>query len=377
MMKRWNALLTLAASAVLIAVLMHPFSAWADEDRPSSDAAEKTPPTAKDFTLMAYERTKTATTERDYATIVYLLERALRSDALTPKYVDYSRRLKGWAHNRLGEELIKAEREAAALAQFELAVAMNPDHWKARHNRGVSYAVDAQLDKAIADFTETVRLKPKFANAWFNRAEAYVGKGEFGAAVSDYTQAIRLVPNDAGFYIARAGAHRRLGEFDRAVADFDRAIQLDANHAAAFVGRAELNVDRGAYESAAADFRQAVQLDKQLGSAYRGIAWLMATCPDERFRDSQRAAAFAERAIALDGDADYRYVETLAAAQASAQQFDAAVASQRKAFNLASQFAAPAAVIATLQSRLDQYQQRQPHRLERIARQPQDRRGPN
>ncbi len=372
-MKRWNAFLMLAACAVLTL----PAMAAADDKSSSPEAAEKAPPTAKDFALMAYERTKTAKTEKDYATIIYLLERALRSDALTPKYVDYARRLKGWAHNRLGEKLIEADREAAALAQFELAVEMNPNHWKARHNRGVSYAVDAQLDKAIADFTDTVRLKPKFANAWFNRAEAYMAKGDVAAAIPDYTQAIRLVPNDAGFYIARAGAHRRLGEFDRAIADFNRAIELDANNAAAFVGRAELHVQLGEYEPAAADFRQAVQLDKQLGSAYRGIAWLMATCPDERFRDPKRAVPFAERAIQLDGGADYRCVETLAAAQASAQQFDDAVASQRKALNLATQFAASEAVIAELQARLDQYQHRQPHRLERIARQPQDRRGPN
>ena len=41
------------------AVLLHPVAARAEEDRTSSEAAEKAPRTAKDFARMAYERTKT------------------------------------------------------------------------------------------------------------------------------------------------------------------------------------------------------------------------------------------------------------------------------------------------------------------------------
>ena len=61
----------------------------------------------------------------------------------------------------------------------------------------------------------------------------------------------------------------------------------------------------------------------------------MATCPDENFRNPALAVEAAEKAIALDGDSDYRYLETLAAAHANAGNFDAATVAQKKVIELA------------------------------------------
>jgi len=69
-------------------------------------------------------------------------------------------------------------------------------------------------------------------------------------------------------------------------------------------------------------------------SAYVNYAWLLATCPDSRYRDGELAIEFAERALAVDELPDWRYVETLAAAYATAGDFDYAVQQQRRAIAL-------------------------------------------
>ena len=366
-MKRWNALVVLVSFALSAALFATVRSTAADEPVP---AAEKKSPTAKEFVLHAHKRSAVAKSEGDFAAIIYLLDRALRSEALTPKYADYAKQLKGWAHNKMGEVQLEKDRESAALAQFERAVELNPEHWKARHNRGVSYAVSGEMAKALKDFTKVIELKPKFANAWFNRAEAQMALGKVAAAITDYSAAIAVSPRDAGFHFARAAAYRQHGKTEQALHDYTQAIELGTSNAAAYVGRGDAYSGAGNYAEAAADFRKALKLDKQSAAAYRGVAWMMSTCPDIRYRDSKRAVSFAERAIELAGDPGFQFYETLAAGHAAAGAFGEAVAVQQKAISLAATDASDA-VLGRLRAELAQYERGEPFPTDRVAAPPQ------
>jgi tetratricopeptide (TPR) repeat protein len=113
----------------------------------------------------------------------------------------------------------------------------------------------------------------------------------------------------------------------------------------------------GQWQEAAADYRKAIALDESSGRAYHCAAWLMATCPDDRYRDAQLAIQAAEKAAELDGRDDFAYLDTLAAAYANAGQFDKA----RKAIAEAIPIA-PKDHVKPLQRRLELYQQNQPYR---------------
>ena len=81
------------------------------------------------------------------------------------------------------------------------------------------------------------------------------------------------------------------------------------------------------------------------------------TCPEREFRNEQLALEAAEKAVAIDGDGDYRYMETLAAAQAAAGKFDDAAKTQRRALDLA-----PPEAAARNQERLDLYRRKEAYR---------------
>ncbi len=83
----------------------------------------------------------------------------------------------------------------------------------------------------------------------------------------------------------------------------------------------------------------------------------MATCPDQRFRDQDAAVTAAEKAIELDGESDWRYLDALAAAYANAAQFDKAQAAIAKAVDVA-----PADQQKNLTSRQELYAQKKPYR---------------
>jgi tetratricopeptide (TPR) repeat protein len=277
----------------------------------------------------AFAKSKAATTEADYTTIIDLCRRA-QGQGLSPKLDAYSQRLMSWAYNRRGEALVAQQRDTEALADFESAARLNPESWRAVHNRGVSYAAEGRTKEAIADFDRTIKLNPGYANAYYNRGELAYGQGRFEDAIRDYTAAIDLGPADAAMYNSRGHAHYRLQQFGDALREYGRALEMDPKYAVALVNRGDTYADVGRYAEAAADYRAAIAADASLGRAYTAAAWLMATCPDAHYRNDKLAIEAAQKAIQLDGE-NYRNLETLAAAQASNGLFAEAKDTQERA----------------------------------------------
>jgi tetratricopeptide (TPR) repeat protein len=193
-------------------------------------------------------------------------------------------------------------------------------------------------------------------DAYFNRAELHAAQNEWKEAVADYNEAIRLAPQDAGAYANRADANMQLNNYKQAVLDFTKAIELRPDDALLHARRATIAWQRGEYPLAVVDYRIAMMLDNKLGPAYIGAAWLMATCGDSRYREPVKSLQAAEKAIEFDGDKDYRYLDTLAAAQAANGKFEEAAATQQKAIA-----AAPQAQRERQQKRLELYKAGKPY----------------
>lgn len=64
------------------------------------------------------------------------------------------------------------------------------------------------------------------------------------------------------------------------------------------------------------------------------FAWLLATHPDSKIRNPQLAVHFASQAVSLEDPLNWMYVDTLAAAYASAGDFDSAALEQQRAIDL-------------------------------------------
>ncbi len=357
-------LLLLLVMAIVPPIALCPFGYGQNpKSRPADVVAARSP---KELIGIASEKTTSAETNRDFGEIIYYLDKALASKTIVPEHRKYARQLKGWAHNRLGENFSQQGKDAAALTQFELAVDLNFKHSKALHNRGVSYAMSERFDEALQDFASTIRIHPQYANAWFNRAEVFMRLGKTAVAIENYSQAIALNADDAGYYKGRGKAYRIVRKYPQAHADLDKALALDNQTAAIYIERGDLWLAEGNFEKSAADYRSAVYTDKQSSAAFQRIAWMMATCPDIRYRDAKRATVFAQRAIQLLGKEHFRYLDTLAAAHANADEFDLAIKKQTIALKLA-EGNATGRELKHLKQRLKQYSRNIPHREERIA----------
>ncbi len=330
-----------------------PAEAEAD-DAPSDSAAEA--PSGEDMIREAYRISKEAQTVEELTAVIETCQQGLADPDVSESMRQYAHKLLAWTYDKRGLLLDEAGQSEEALADFDQAIHFDPTRWQAVHNRGVSYARLGEYEKAIADFDRTIELNPNYANAYFNRGELHYELGEFRRAIADYNQCLRLQPRDAAALNSRGHAYYRLGNYRSAISDYNRAIRVDPRNAAAYTNRGDAYADLGMYRQAAQDYRAAIRIDPKMGRAYQSAAWLMATCPDARYRETEKAISAARRAIELDGQS-YRYLDTLAAAYANAGQFEKAREIQARVVEMA-----PPELAANYEARLRLYEQNQPFR---------------
>lgn len=88
------------------------------------------------------------------------------------------------------------------------------------------------------------------------------------------------------------------------------------------------------------------------------LAWLLATCPNDKIRDGKRAVDIAEQVVARSPSA--ANVDTLAAAYAEVGRFDRAIATQQEALRMLNN--ADVARVQDYGRRLDSYRSNIPWR---------------
>ena len=111
----------------------------------------------------------------------------------------------------------------------------------------------------------------------------------------------------------------------------------------------------GSYRKALADYAKTIDLAPEFAHAYRNGAWLLATCPDARYRDSKNAIQGALRAIEFNYGERHVALDTLAAALASDGQFEQAARTMQEALQIS-----PNNAVKDYRDRLAAYQSQKP-----------------
>ncbi len=149
--------------------------------------------------------------------------RLLEAGTLEPFYQAHAYNSRGAAFKRSGD----LDR---AIADYNRAIEINPEHDQAYNNRGLVYLSKRQYGRAIADFDRAIALNPKRWQAYVNRGVTHSAIGEYGRAIADYTKAMDLNPHYPIALMNRSYAHGRNGNPERALADIEAALSLDPDN---------------------------------------------------------------------------------------------------------------------------------------------------
>ncbi len=344
-----------------------PIPSPAIQSNPTSSAARAAVPAspADRLIIQAHELSTNlsdgAQSEADFSRIIETCRRA-RGSQPGPATARYAAELASWAFNRRGQLKAEAGRNQEAIRDFDDAIRADPRRWRAIHNRGVLLAQSGEFEKAFDDFDRTIKINPKHAKAYSNRAALFVVAGSLTPALKDYARAIELDPSLAVAHRGSGRACHLVGRLDEAINHYNAAVRLAPDDAYAAASRADLLTDLGRYADARAEYERAIELDPQSSQAYSGSAWLLATCPDNLVRNSGIAIARANKAIELSEEKDAVSFDALAAAQANAGDFSAAIETIRQAVELA-----PAEEREVYEDRLLLYQHAKPYRIAPVA----------
>jgi len=170
--------------------------------------------------------------------------------------------------------------------------------------RGQSKSYIDNNEGAIADFNQAIAINPQHGSAYIGRGNVKSALGDKQGAIADYNQAIALNPQYAAAYNNRGNAKYDLGDKQGAIADYDQAIVLklanpyesSVNLATVYYYRGNAKFDLSDMQGAIADYNQAIVIDLQYVNAFakRGIAFNVAGDIGRACKDWRKAASLGD-----------------------------------------------------------------------------------
>ena len=238
-------------------------------------------------------------------------------------------------HLNIGIALARQGKLQEAIEQYQAALALNPNYLEGRLNLASTFVRLRNFDAAGTNYAMILRDHPNFAPAHFNAANLFMETGAPDKAIHHLQTAVHLQPNftDAhrqfGLLLVKAGrpaeARRHL---EQSLIANPRDPVAHASLGAILAGTTDV---AGAINS----YRLALQQDPNLTIALNNLTWLLATHPQDEFRNGAEAVRLGERAVQLTERREVPFLGTLAAAYAEAGRFEEAIATAEEAIKLA------------------------------------------
>ena len=275
------------------------------------------------------------------------------------------------ALNNLGNAYLRKQDPQAAVAHYERALSFQPSLSQARYNLGTTLLQLGRLDEAITALTLAADAQPTSPWTQLNLGNAFLQKGDLAQAIVRYQNTVTLQPDLADAHDNLGVALHQAGRAADALRHFEQALSLAPRHANAHAHLGNLLFQLERIDEGIAHFQQAVaanpsdadnqqtlafallqqrrirsalphletalQLQPENLRTLAGLAWILATCPDDRLRNGGRAATLTEKALSMANAEDPFLLHVLAAAHAENGQFPAAIASAEKALIRADQ----------------------------------------
>jgi tetratricopeptide (TPR) repeat protein len=233
-----------------------------------------------------------------------------KTKELEPDDVVYGQRL-AVIYNTRGNEFYEKEDYAAALKDYEKAIALASENAVYHSNLALAYQALRDGTPSIEAWKKALELDPENVEYQhqLNNAQGndYLAKGDYQKAVKNYEEALTLAPENAVYHSNLALAYLGLHEAERAADAWKKALELDPENVEY---QHQMNnalgndyLVKGDYQKAVKHYEEALTLAPEnavyhsnLALAYQGL------------RDGTRSIEAWKKALEHDPEnADYRH----------------------------------------------------------------------
>jgi tetratricopeptide (TPR) repeat protein/S1-C subfamily serine protease len=204
----------------------------------------------------------------------HLLDRLEQYSAAIKIYdLIISKDQKAWAYNNRGVSKSKLGDNKGAVADYNVAIGINPQYAEPYSNRGITKYRSGDNKGAMEDYNIAIRIDPQYGEAYGNRGNVKSDLGDLKGAIADYDITIKINPKSAEAYFLRGSNRSKIGDKKGAMADYDRVIELNPQFAKAYISRGIIKANTGDKKGAISDYTIAIRIDPQNDKAYynRGV----------------------------------------------------------------------------------------------------------
>ena len=138
-----------------------------------------------------------------------------------------------------GNILQELKRHDEALASYNRALSVRSDYAEAFNNRGNALRELNRFDEALASYDQALVLRPDYAEALNNRGVTLHALIRYDEALASYHRALSVRPGYAEVLNNRGSALQALNRLDEALASYERLLAAKPDHAHAFSGAAD------------------------------------------------------------------------------------------------------------------------------------------
>jgi len=212
-----------------------------------------------------------------------------------------------------------------AVEQLTKALELSPENITALLLRASIYFEQKQTDKAIADIDKAIELQPTLAHPHLMKVEILAATNQLDKAIDHLEKLEKTFPgNDQ--VLDRLGAFYLMANRPReAINTANQILTKDSDNFAALRLRADAYLNIGKHAEAIADFDKALTQKDDDEGLLNNYAWVLATSPEDKLRDGQRALKMATKAAEASAYETPHILSTLAAAYAETGDYDNAV----------------------------------------------------
>jgi tetratricopeptide (TPR) repeat protein len=200
--------------------------------------------------------------------------------------------------------LVRGEWEEA-IAEYEKALALNPDDTLAYLGLGQAYQIQARRKEAQAAYKQAIAIHPDNVMARLALAKLYAVEGKIEKAINQYQAAIELRPNYLASFEALGDLYRAQGEDDEAFRQYRKAITFPSDTGDYHLALGDLCWAKGLLDRAIAEYKETIAIDPRSGKTVKAYLGLGKAYQAQGRLDD--AVAAYRQVIALAPDNKYGY----------------------------------------------------------------------